>query len=177
MLTRTLFVLALCCSIAFAADSPTATSGPANEASIRQLLELTHARNLVDAMMAQMDQVMKNAMQQATQGKTVSPEAQKIFDQCRTEVIAALRQEFTWEKLEPLYQGIYQKSFSQAEVEGMIGFYKTPAGQAVISKMPVVMKNTMNEMVQMMGPMMQRVERMQHDVTAQLAAPKAKKGG
>ena len=82
-----------------------------------------------------------------------------------------------WKKLEPVYVRIYQKSFSQEEVDGMIAFYKTPAGQAVIGKMPAVMQNTMDEMQQMMTPVMQKMQRMQQDVAAEMKAAGQKKGG
>ena len=91
--------------------------------------------------------------------------------------MAILKEMFEWNKLEPMYLRVYQKSFTQQEVDGMIAFYKTPAGQAVISKMPVVMQNTMNEMQQMMGPMMQKIQRMQQDVVAEMKAEGQKKGG
>ena len=79
--------------------------------------------------------------------------------------------------MEPMYLRIYRKSLSQSDVDGMIAFYKTPAGQAVINKMPLILQNTMAEVSQMMGPMMQRAERMQQDLIAELQAEKAKTGG
>jgi peroxiredoxin family protein len=42
-----------------------------------------------------------------------------------------------------------------------------------LTKMPVVMQNTMNEMQQMMQPMIQRIGRMQQEVVAE----KKKSGG
>jgi len=82
-----------------------------------------------------------------------------------------------WTKLEPMYIRIYQKTFSQEEVDGMIAFYKTPGGQAVVSKMPTAMQNTMDEMQQMMAPVMQSMQRMQQDVIAELKTESKKKGG
>jgi hypothetical protein len=59
----------------------------------------------------------------------------------------------------------------------MIAFYKTPAGQAVITKMPLVMQNTMNEMQGLMEPMVQKIERMQQNVAAEMKAESGKKDG
>jgi len=127
--------------------------------------------------MAQMDTLMKQTMQQATQGQQIPPMVQKDIDKREAEMIAALKEMLDWNKLEPMYVRIYQKSFTQSEVDGMIAFYKTPSGQAVISKMPAVMQNTMNEMQQMMAPMMQRIQKMQQDVAAEMKAESEKKGG
>jgi hypothetical protein len=76
-----------------------------------------------------------------------------------------------------MYVRIYQKSFTQGEIDGLIAFYKTSTGQALLTKMPVVMQNTMNELQQMMQPMMQRIGRMQQEVVAEIQAEKKKSGG
>ena len=179
MIKRILVILSLCASVAYATDSssPGAAGNPPSEASIKQLLEAAQAHKLIDSVMAQMDTLMKQTMQQATQGQQIPPKVQKDIDKREAEVMAALKEMLDWNKLEPMYVRIYQKSFTQSEVDGMIAFYKTPSGQAVISKMPAVMQNTMNEMQQMMAPMMQRIQKMQQDVAAEMKAENEKKGG
>jgi len=82
-----------------------------------------------------------------------------------------------WNRLEPMYVRVYQKSFTQQEIENLIAMYKTPAGQTLLTKMPVVMQNTMTEMQQLMQPMMQRIERMQQKIMAEIQAEKKKSGG
>jgi hypothetical protein len=158
-------------SVGFAADNPPSV------ASIKQLLEVTQAHKLLDAVMAQTDALMKKAMEQATQGQKISPEVQKDIDRRQSELVTVMKEELVWEKLEPMYVRIYQKSFTQQELDGMIAFYQTPIGQAMLNKMPVVMQNTMNEMQQLMQPMMQRIGRMQQEVVAEIQAEKKKSGG
>jgi hypothetical protein len=124
-----------------------------------------------------MDTLMLQTIQQATQGKEVPPKVQKEIDQQQAEVTRLMKELLDWSKLEPMYVRIYQKTFSQPEVDGMIAFYKTPAGQAVIAKMPAAMQNTMDEMQQMMLPVMQKMQRMQQDVATEMKAGGQKKGG
>ena len=95
----------------------------------------------------------------------------------RAEMMSTMKQLLDWSKLEPMYTRVYQKTFTQQEVDGMLAFYKTPAGQAVLSKMPTVMQNTMDEMQQLMGPVMQKIQKMQEDVVAQMKSEEKKKGG
>ena len=176
-----LSVLLLCGSIALAAENPSPTpatpASPPSEASIKQLLEVAQARKPVDSVMAQMDNLMQQTIAQATQGQKVPPKIQKDIDQRRDEMIAMMKDLLSWSKLEPLYVRVYQKTFSQQEVDGMIAFYKTPGGQAVIAKMPAVMQNTIEEMQQMMAPVMQKMQKMQQDVVAQMKAEGKNKGG
>jgi uncharacterized protein len=181
MFKRILLVLTLCGSVAYGADNPSpgasGAGAPPSETSIKQLLEAAQAHKLIDSVMAQMDGLMTQAILQATQGQEIPPKVQKEIDKQQAEVVGLMKELLDWKKLEPMYVRIYQKSFSQQEVDGMIAFYKTPAGQAVIAKMPAVMQNTMDEMQQMMGPVMQKVQHMQQDVAAEMKAATQKKGG
>ena len=181
MLKQIPLILALCGSLAFGANEPSPgaspTGNPPSEESIKQLLEVTQARKLVDSLMGQMDELMKQAIAEATKGQQIPPNVQKDIDKRQAEVAGLMKELLDWKKLEPLYLRVYQKTFSQQEVDGMIAFHKTPVGQAVITKMPTVMQNTMNEMQQMMGPVMEKMQRMQQDVVAQLKAQSQKKGG
>ena len=127
--------------------------------------------------MKQMDTLMQQTIEQAAQGQQIPAKVQKDIDKRRAEVVALLKDLLEWGKLEPMYIRIYQKSFSQAEVDGMIAFYKTPAGQAVIGKMPAVMQNTMEEMQQMMTPVMQKMQRLQQEVGAELKSENKRKDG
>jgi uncharacterized protein len=178
MFTRILLLLALCGTAVFAADNPSPTpSAPPSEASVKQLLDVSQARKLVDSVMAQMDMLMQQSIAAATKGQTIPPKVQKDIDQRRSEMLAMMKDLLEWNKLEALYVRVYQKSFSQQEVDGMIAFYKTPAGQAVIGKMPGAMQNTMDEMQQMMAPVMQKMQKMQQDVVAEMKGEVKNKGG
>ena len=192
MLTRILIVLALCCPVIYAADPPPpgppaaqnapakqadAVGNPPSEASVKRLLEVMQAHKMLDATMAQMSAFMKQMMEQATQGQKITPQIQKDIDRRQSEMTNTFKEVLDWNKLEPMYVRVYQKSFTQPELDGMIGFYKTTAGQAVITKMPVVMQNTMSEMQQMMQPMIQRMRQQQQEVVAEIKAENEKKGG
>lgn len=180
MFKRMLFILLLCGSMALATDdnsSPTPAAKPPTDASIKQLLEVAQARKLVDSVMKQMDTLMEESIAQATQGQKIPPKVQKDIDARRAEVTGMMKELLDWAKLEPLYVRVYQKTFSQQEVDGMIAFYKTPAGQAVIGKMPAVMQNTIEEMQRTMGPVMQKMQKLQQDVAAGMKAESKNKGG
>ena len=175
MMKRIAIVLALSSAIAplnaFAADQTP------SEASIKQLLEVTEVRKLLESTMSQMDAVLKQATQQVTQGQKITPEVQKQIDKGRAESIAMLKEILDWNKLEPMYVRVYQKSLTQPQVDSLIAMYKSPGGQTLLNTMPTVMQNTMTEMQQIIQPMMQRLQKMQQDVVAEIQAEKKKSGG
>ena len=130
--------------------------------SIRELLAVTEAKKLLDGIFAQIDPLIKASISQSTAGKNLTKEQQleleKTFPKITAECVRVMREELSWEQMEPMYLEIYQKSFTQEEVDGLLAFYKSPAGVALVKKMPVVMQETMVAMQQRMGPMMARVQ-------------------
>jgi uncharacterized protein len=70
---------------------------------------------------------------------------------------------------------LYQATYTQDEVDGLIAFYKTPAGQALINKAPLLLQNTMNEMQAFMRPMVQRIAQIKRDGEEELKALPAAK--
>ncbi|HEU0186301.1 MAG TPA: DUF2059 domain-containing protein [Gallionellaceae bacterium] len=167
ILMAVLFAL-LTFSPAFAVDQP------ASEASIRELMTITDSKKLVEGTMGQVDAMMQASMQQALAGQPVTPEQQKILDQMRTKMLALLKEQLSWDSLEPMMMDIYQKTFTEQEVQGMVDFYKTDAGKAVIAKMPLVMQHTMQAMQQRMGQMMPKMQQLQQETLAQLKAARKK---
>ncbi len=161
-LRSTLIALLLC--------STTAIASPASESSIKQLLTVTQARKLVDGMRAQFDALMNNAVQQSLKGETPTPNQQEAIANMKNSMVTIMQGEIAWEKLEPMYLRLYKDSFSEEEIAGMLAFYKTPAGQAVIYKMPVLMQQTMLEVQKMTSGMTPKMEKVQEQFAAEMAA-------
>lgn len=141
-----------------------------SDASLRELLQVTQVHKLVDGMIPQIDQMMKASMAQSLGGRKLTVQQQRIVDGMEQKMMAIVRGELSWSHLEPMYLRIYRESLTQSEVDGMVAFYKTPAGAAVVTKMPVVMQKTMVAMQQMMGPMMQQVQSVIQETAAEMKA-------
>lgn len=169
MIRILLFALGIICSSCLAAGAP------ASEASIREMLAVTEVRKLLDNVLPQYDAMMKNAMNQALGGKQLDATGKKIADKMAAKISKLMQEEMNWEKLEPIYLSIYTKSFTQEEVDGMLKFYKSPAGQAVIKKMPVVMQLSMQAMQQTLIPVMQKMQTIVQETVAEIEAEGAAK--
>ncbi len=117
---------------------------PASAEAIEQLLAMTKAEALLDTMYANADQMMRQSMRQSVGNRTLTAQQQRALDEMPAKFVAIMRQELNWATLKPMYVRIYQESFEQEEIAGLIAFYGTPAGQALITKMPVVMQKSMS---------------------------------
>src|SRR3954468_15552164 len=105
MLKRIPLLFLLGGSLALAAETPTpgspAPSSPPSEASIKQLLAVAEVRKLADSVMAQMDNLMQQAVVRAAQGRPIPAKVQKEIDQSHSEMTATMKDLLDWNKLEP----------------------------------------------------------------------------
>lgn len=133
-----------------------AQAAPPSTESIEALLTITKSERLMDSAYANLEPVMRQSMAQALKDKHLNAAQQKIIDSAPARFAAVFREEMTFAKLKPLMVQMYQESFSQEEIDGLASFYKSPAGVAMIEKMPIVMQKTMTMMQTMMPPMLER---------------------
>ncbi len=150
---KTLFTLAL------AAAASLAQAAPASPESIERLLVLTRVESLLDSIYASTEQMMRQSMRQTLGDRPLSADQQRVVDDLPGRFGKILRQEFNWSTLKPLYVRVYQESFEQSEIDGLIDFYASPTGQAFVAKMPMVMQKSMTLMQEQMRTIMPRMTR------------------
>jgi uncharacterized protein len=55
---------------------------------------------------------------------------------------------------------VYTDTYTEEEIDGILAFYKSPAGKAFIQKMPEVMQRSMPVMMQMMSDLQPQIKTM-----------------
>ena len=150
-----------------------------SEQSLRHLLEVTQAKKVLQAVTEQMDATFDAMVKQQLGGQQeLTPEQQKSLEARRKAAREMIANLLNWDSMETLYLKVYGETFTQSEIDGMLKFYATPAGQAVIAKLPLVAKNTMSEMQQRVRQMMPKLQQMAKETAEEVKAPEpAKKGG
>ena len=166
--------LALCPVFAIAQASAPAQAVP-SEASLEQLLTLTHADKLMAGIQKQtrasLAPMFEKAVEQIAMAHPEKREhAAQVFDKFMNQTMDMLEAELGWAQLKPMTLEVYRSTFSQEEVNAMIAFYSSPLGQSVIAKLPVATQKSMQMVQQRMGPLMQRVIYQAQQTAAVLAA-------
>lgn len=133
----------LLCGVAFAALATQAAAQPPTAESIETLLTLTRAEAVMDQMFDFMAQAMRQGVAAETERAGLTTAQKQAMDAVPGRMMEVARQEMRWATLKPQYVRLYQETFEQADIDGMIAFYRSPAGQASITKMPVVMQKSM----------------------------------
>jgi uncharacterized protein len=143
-----------------------------SEASIDTLLTAAKTERLLDNMYAVMGQSMRQGMQAALKGKTLSDEQQRSFDAVPTKLEQVMREELNWASLRPMYVQVYQETFTQNEVDGLIAFYKSPTGAAFVDKMPVVLQKTQALMQARIAPLVKKINGAMEEAVKEIKAAK-----
>jgi uncharacterized protein len=129
--TALVLVLALCFPLAARADEAS------HRAKAQQMVILLHTDRMVK-------QVSANFMKQlSTAGeKVIGPNA---TDEKKTQLAdfekkfaAMIDAQVGWDVMEPILTDYYQKAFTEEELDVIVTFYKTPAGAALVERMPAV---------------------------------------
>jgi hypothetical protein len=126
----TLLPLVLCASLA---------SAHADEASKRakaqQMLGLLHTERVSQQIESN---IMKQAaaMPQQLFGGQVPPAQKEKFDTFQQKLKQTTEEQIGWKVLEPEYIDLYAKIYTEPELDAILTFYKSPAGQSMLTKSP-----------------------------------------
>ena len=170
--TATAIVMLSCASgLASAQSTQTAPSAAAatpaadrpTDDSVRQLLQVQKAQSMLEQVSKQMDATFTAMINKQLENQTLSDDDKDRIEAARARLKALTGKMLTWENMEPMYLKIYEDSFSQSEVDSMIAFYSSPAGQAVVAKLPLVAQNTMTAMLQQMKTVMPQAQQIAKD--------------
>jgi hypothetical protein len=136
-MTRSLFAsgclfLTLAVSNIFADDATKA-------AKVEEFLKLAKIDDTQRQTVAQIRaQMQLGILQQLFGSKPLPTDKKKELDEFRTNLGNVISDALSWEKLKPDFVKIYMEAFSEPEIDGMLAFYKSPVGQAMVAKTPAL---------------------------------------
>lgn len=139
--------------------APVAAS--AQQATVEQadrLLEVMRARETVDAILPQIQLSQQQMIAQLTAGQDLDDARKAQLTEVVQRTNARIVEALSWERLAPVYRDIYLKTFTGEDMDAMIAFYSSDAGQNLLDKMPQLMQHTMAAVQQLVLPMLQEME-------------------
>lgn len=148
--------------LAFALASGAMAAPPSTE-SVEQLLTVTKTETMMASMLATMQHSMQETIMRSPGVAGLPPSRQRALERAVTKAMQATREELNWAVLKEIYVQVYQEMFDQSEVDGLIAFYQSPVGQAVIRKMPMLTQRSMQLVQAKVLEFMPKVQRMVAD--------------
>jgi hypothetical protein len=132
-------------------------AAPTDE-SVEKLLVATNSEKIMDGLYANMDTFIRQAVLNATQGQTPTPQQQQLLKAMPQKLAVIVREEMNWAKLKPMYIAIYKESFNQEEIDGLNAFYDSPAGVAYVNKLPVVIQKSVQMLQTLVPPLSKKID-------------------
>jgi hypothetical protein len=124
-----LLVLVLCLPIAARADDAS------RRAKAAQLVELLHTERMLQQNSATIMKQVSDAADKAI-GPNLTPQDKARLASFENKVSQLIDAQLDWKALGPAIIDIYAQTFTEPELDAIVAFYKTPAGIALLDKMP-----------------------------------------
>jgi uncharacterized protein len=138
------------------------------QAKVEELLQLTHMDRLMSQMLDQMTERMKASAEQQAAKMEFTPEQKTAYDDFQQKLSQLLGSYLSWEKMKPVMVQVYSETYTDEELDGILTFYRSPAGQAMVAKSPQLMSKTMTAMTEQMSTLQPQVQQLTKDFAAQM---------
>lgn len=143
-------------------DSPAVEISPGQRLLIEELLTITNQESLFSQTMAiTMDQVTSSlpALMEGMMGESLDEaaiaEGQAVMERMIDKLLTGFQERVSFQDIaEDVYYPLYAKNFTEAQLQDMIDFYKTPTGQHTIAVMPQLVQDSMGLTQQRIMPVM-----------------------
>jgi uncharacterized protein len=140
---------------------PVFCQNSAKDAKIGQLLVSMNLDKQMDVVFTQM-----KAMFASQLPKDATDEQKAKFSEVQGKILDLVKSRMSWEKMRPQYVKLYSETFTDEEIDGLVTFYESPAGKAMLEKMPVLMTKSMAMAQEVMKEIMPQAQQMMKDALA-----------
>jgi hypothetical protein len=93
----------------------------------------------------------------------------KIVSAYQDRAIAMANEMVGWKVLEPQYVALYAATYSEEELDAIITFYKSPAGQAMLDKTPELTRGSIQIVQARMVDFQPKIKALIEEMTKELA--------
>jgi hypothetical protein len=115
-------------------------------------------------------QVNSGALQ-AVMGVKLAPEQEKAVAELQDKVTRIVADALAWEKLKPAYVKLFAEAYSEVELDDILAFYKSPTGQSMVAKNPLLMTKASEIVQQRMAAAQPELEKLVRDLMVQTPQP------
>ncbi len=145
---RAVFAVTLCAGF-LRAQAPAAAPAPkpidpTKAALIAEMITLNHSEQTVNQFLDQYKAAVRKNIEEGfparlrQQGITDPGKFQPDIVQFEDRIVGVLGERLTWGRMKPAFESLYDETFTVEQLKGIVDFYKSPAGEAMLAKMPVL---------------------------------------
>jgi hypothetical protein len=134
----------------------------ARKAKIEEMFRITNMDRMVQQIMSQ----MKTVIDQQLSTMKLPPEAEAEAQESQDRMMKLIAERMSWEKMKPAYIQLYDEVFTDEELDGILAFYRYPAGRAMIEKTPLLMTKAVALSQKQMGDLQPEIQKMMKELDA-----------
>jgi hypothetical protein len=134
----------------------------AKTAKIEEMCRLIN----MDRMMQQAMSQMKTMTEQQMSEMKLPPEAKAAAREYQGRMMKLIADRLSWEKMKPAIIQLYSEFFTDEELDGMLAFYRSPAGRAMIEKTPLLLPKVMALFQKQMADIQPEIQKMMKELDA-----------
>jgi len=128
------------------------------QAKIERLLDAMNADSTINQLF---DQVKAMTAAQMPPGAT--PEQTAKAQEVQSKILDLVKSRISWEKMRPFYIKLYDDTFSDEEIGGMLAFYQSPPGRAMLAKMPALLTKLIQAAQTQMADLQPEIQRIMRE--------------
>ena len=111
-------------------------------AKVHELFEVIKLDELTTQTVNQVVSQMNATMMQRMAGINISDSERKKIDDFYAQIKQIMTGALAWKSLEPEYAKLYADAYTEQQLDDLLAFYKSPTGQVVVEKTPVLLQGT-----------------------------------
>jgi len=139
------------------------------DSKVEEFMNLTHmGESLHRSVALAKSQVTVDAVQELI-GAKLTPEAGKAMGQYQDKVALVMSDAIGWERLKPACVQLFAETYTESELDGILAFYKSPPGQAMVAKNPLLMSRASEIMQQRMAEAQPELQKLMRDFVSEQA--------
>ncbi len=130
----------------------TASVSGTKEAKVEELLTLMKIEQM-------QKQAMDNVVQMITNQLKSQPDAAKAEEK-QKKIFALIADKTGWQNLKATYIKVYSETYNDSEIDGILLFYRSPAGKSMVDKQPALMtkmSTIMGDLMKELTPEIQKI--------------------
>jgi hypothetical protein len=131
------FPLSLPAQTAPTAQPAAAADDAAHRAKAQEMMDQLHAHEMVAQVSVNLNKQLDDAADKAI-GPNPTPENTEKLAAFKKQAAQAIENEVGWKVMQVGFTDVYAKTFTEEELNAIVAFYKSPAGSALLAKMPTV---------------------------------------
>lgn len=159
-----LFALVLCLPLPAHADDAS------QRAKAQEMIMLIHTDRMVQQVSANFMKQLSAAGEKLI-GPSATPESKTQLADFEKKFSDLIDSQVGWKVMEPQLTDVYAKTFTEQELNGIVAFYKSPAGIALVDKMPTINVAATQLMQSKMAALQPQMKQMYEDFQRSQVAP------